>query len=242
VREPLHKVIGIVGYKNSGKTTLTRALGQDLTARGHKVAVIKHSSHSLDVQGKDTAMLGELSGQVGFISPRESAVIWKKSLSLENIIPYLEADFVLVEGFKDQRTFPKIACLRGQPDDRNLFDGLIICAVGPTGAVEGMDVSLFHRDDVAPIADLVEERAFKLPKLDCGGCGHERCYDLAREIVAGKRSVGDCVSLHPDTKVSIDGAPLALNPFIAGIVRDTILGLLSSFKGFKPGKIEISLG
>lgn len=238
----MHKVIGIVGYKNSGKTTLTHALGQELTARGHNVAVIKHSSHNLDVQGKDTAMLGEMSGQMGFISPRESAVIWKKSLSLENIIPYLEGDFILVEGFKEQRTFPKIACLRGQPDDRDLFDGLLICAVGPDTTMEGVDVPLFHRDDVEPIADLVEEKAFKLPKLDCGGCGHERCYDLAREIVAGKRSVEDCVSLHPNTKVSIDGAPLALNPFIAGIVRDTILALLSSFKGFKPGKVEISIG
>ncbi|MBU0702234.1 MAG: hypothetical protein KKC18_00010 [Chloroflexi bacterium] len=35
----------------------------------------------------------------------------------------------------------------------------------------------------------------KLPNLDCGDCGYERCYDLAREIVAGNRSVEDCVFL-----------------------------------------------
>ena len=235
------KVVGIVGYQDSGKTTLTRALARELTGRGHEVAVIKHSSHHLDLPGKDTAALGEAVGQVGFISPQESAVFWRKSLSLENIAPYLEADIILVEGFKKEKTFPKIACLRGEPDDQNLFDGLIICAVGPADQSEGMDVPLLSRDEVNKIADLVEEKAFKLPNLDCEGCGYERCYDLAREIVAGTRSVEDCVSLRPATEVRVDGQLLSMNPFISGIVRGAIMGMLSSLKGFKKGRIEISI-
>jgi len=247
----LLKVAGIIGYKNSGKTTLTHALARELTGRGHKVAVIKHSSHHLDLPGKDTTALGEAVSQVGFISPQESAVFWKKSLSLENIIPYLKADIVLVEGFKAEKTFPKIVCLRGEPDDRDLFDGLAICAVFPPpsqggagggrGYVEGIDVPFLARDEVGRVADLVEEKAFKLPNLDCGGCGHERCYDMAREIVAGNGSVEDCISLQPTTEVRIDGRPMPMNPFISGIVRGAILGMLSSLKGFKKGKIEISV-
>jgi molybdopterin-guanine dinucleotide biosynthesis protein B len=239
------QVVGIVGYKNSGKTTLARTLARELTGRGHEVAVIKHSSHSLDLPGKDTAVLGEAAGQVGFISPGESAVFWKKSLSLENVLPYLEADIVLVEGFKNEKTFPKIVCLRGAPDDterdqsEGLFDGLAICAVGPADQMGGVAVPLFSRDDVGLTADLVEEKAFKLPNLDCGGCGRETCYDLAREIVAESGSVEDCVSLHPTTEVKVDGQPLPMNPFISGIVRSTILGMLSPLKGFKKGKVEI---
>ncbi len=235
------KVAGIIGYKNSGKTTLTRALARELTRRGHKVAVIKHLSHHLDLPGKDTTILGGAVGQVGFISPQESGVFWKKPLSLEDITPYLEAEFILVEGFKAEKTFPKIVCLRGEPDDRDLFDGLAICAVGPADQVEGMGVSLLSRDEVGKIADLVEEKAFKLPNLDCGGCGHETCYDMAHEIVAGTGSVEDCVSLHPATEVRIDGRPMPMNPFISSIVRGTILGLLSPLKGFRKGKIEISI-
>ncbi len=243
------KVIGVVGYKNSGKTTLTRALARELTARGHEVAVIKHSFHHLDLPGKDTTVLAEAVGQVGFISPQESGVFWKKSLSLENIIPYLQADIVLVEGFKAEKTFPKIVCLRGEPDDRDLFDGLTICAVEPADQVEGMALSSFERlrapllgrDEVARVADLVEAKAFKLPNLDCGGCGHERCYDMACEIVAGSGSVDDCISLQPATEVRIDGQLMPMNPFVSGIVRGTILGMLSSLKGFKKGKIEISI-
>jgi molybdopterin-guanine dinucleotide biosynthesis protein B len=255
----LPKVIGIIGYKNSGKTTLTHALARELTGRGHEVAVIKHSSHRLDLPGKDTTALAEAVGQVGFISPQESGVFWKKSLSLENIIPYLEAEFILVEGFKEERTFPKIVCLRGEPDDadrdrsEDLFDGLAICAVGLADRVEGIAVpsfdrpfdklrtSLLGRDEVGKIADLVEEKAFKLPNLDCGGCGHDTCYDMAREIVAGTGSVEDCVSLQPATEIRIDGRPMPMNPFISSIVRSTILGMLSPLKGFKKGKIEISI-
>jgi len=237
----LLKVVGIIGYKNSGKTTLTHALARELTGRGHEVAVIKHSSHHLDLPGKDTTALAEAVGQVGFISPQESGVFWKKSLSLENIIPYLEAEFILVEGFKAEKTFPKIVCLRGEPDDRDLFDGLAVCAVGLADQVEGVDVPLLTRDEVGKIADLVEEKAFKLPNLDCGGCGHERCYDMAREIVAGTGSVGDCTSLQPATEIRIDGRPMPMNPFISSIVRSTILGMLSPLKGFKKGKIEISI-
>jgi len=32
-----------------------------------------------------------------------------------------------------------------------------------------------------------------------------------------------------------------MNPFISSIVRSTILGMLSPLKGFKKGKIEISI-
>ena len=235
------RAVGIVGYKNSGKTTLTHALARELSRRGHEVAVIKHTSHHLDLPGKDTAVLGDAVSRVGFISPQESGVFWKKWLSLENIIPYLEADILLIEGFKAERTFPKIVCLRGELDDQDLFDGLAICAVGPAPEGSEFDVPLLSLDEVGRIADLVEEKAFKLPNLDCGSCGFETCYELAREIVRGTRSVEDCVSLQPLTEVRIDGQAMPMNPFISSIVRNTILGMLSPLKGFKRGKVEISI-
>jgi molybdopterin-guanine dinucleotide biosynthesis protein B len=292
------KVVGIVGYKDSGKTMLTCALARELKQRGHEVAVVKHSSHPLDLSGKDTAVLGEVVDQVGVVSPQESAVFWKGRLSLENIIPYLKGDIILVEGLKTEKTFPKIVCLRGKPDDHELFDGLTICAIGPKDEVpEDADFPVFARDELGidpdalststdaadrrrsestsadarsqstdarcaigmalstdarsqsavsaasleSVVDLVEKRAFKLPSLDCEGCGRESCYDMARDIVAGTGSVEECISLEPSTEIKVDGQPMSLNPFISGIVRGTILGMLSSLKGFKKGKIEITL-
>lgn len=235
------KVVGIVGYKNSGKTTLTNALARELTGRDHQVAVIKHTSHHLDLSEKDTAILGEAAGQVAIISPQEAGIFWKKPLSLEDIIPHLEADIILVEGFKAAKTFPKVVCLRGEPDDQDLFDGLAISAVGPADQVEEMDIPLLGRDEVGQIADMVEGKAFKLPGLDCSECGHETCYELAREIVAGTGSVEDCVSLQPATEVRIDGQIMPMKSFVSDIVRNTILGLLSPLKGFRKGRIEVSI-
>jgi NAD(P)-dependent dehydrogenase (short-subunit alcohol dehydrogenase family) len=57
------KAVGIVGYRDSGKTTLARALARELAARGFQVTVVKHTSHQIDLAGKDTATLLEVVGQ-----------------------------------------------------------------------------------------------------------------------------------------------------------------------------------
>jgi molybdopterin-guanine dinucleotide biosynthesis protein len=63
---------------------------------------------------------------------------------------------VLVEGFKAQQGYPKIVCLRGRLDDRDLIDDLTIAAIGQIDRVGDLDVPVFDRDDVGPIADLIE--------------------------------------------------------------------------------------
>jgi molybdopterin-guanine dinucleotide biosynthesis protein B len=235
--------VGVVGYKDSGKTTWVRALSRELAGRDHRVAVIKHTSHQVDLAEKDTAALLDAAGQVAILSSETSGVFWRRPMRIEDVLAYLDADIVLVEGLKGERTYPKIACLRDEPDDRDLFeDGLVIAAVGAVEPPASLDVPFFRRDGVAAVADLVERRAFKLPALDCAGCGHETCYDMARAIVAGEAGVKECVSLAPTTDVKVDGRRLALNPFISQIVRSTILGMLSPLKGFsRKGKVEINL-
>jgi Molybdopterin guanine dinucleotide synthesis protein B len=51
-----HKVFGVVGWKNSGKTTLVGALVRELPARGYRVSTIKYAHHAfdIDVPGKDS--------------------------------------------------------------------------------------------------------------------------------------------------------------------------------------------
>jgi molybdopterin-guanine dinucleotide biosynthesis protein B len=238
----MKKVVGVVGYKNSGKTTLTHALAQELVSRGRTVAVIKHTSHQVDVAEKDTATLLGAVGQVVVMSDDMMGIFRQGAMSLEDALAYLDADIVLVEGFKGEKTYPKIACLRGEADDADLLDGLVIAVVGLIGEVEPQGIPTFDRDDVSTLADRVDTAAFKLPSLDCKACGHETCYDMAREIVAGTGSVEECVSLQPAVEVTVDGEPIALNPFISGIVQSTVLGLLSSLKGFRQGRVEIRLG
>ena len=188
------RAIGVVGYKNSGKTTLTRALIRELAGRGHRVAAVKHTTEQMDLGDKDTARLGEFAEQVGFVSPTQSGVFIKGEVCLDEILVHLDADLVVIEGFKQEQTYPKIACLSGRSEDQNLFSGLIICAVGPgdrAPELSNPDVPYLNRDAIEQIADLAEKTAFKLPNLNCGGCGYEDCYGLACQIVAGaKHTVG----------------------------------------------------
>ena len=42
-------VFGIVGWQNSGKTTLIEALLAEFTARGLRISTIKHAHHAFDI-------------------------------------------------------------------------------------------------------------------------------------------------------------------------------------------------
>jgi molybdopterin-guanine dinucleotide biosynthesis protein B len=236
------KAVGITGYKKSGKTTLIVNLAQELSKRDYKVATIKHTPEGIDLLDRDTAKHKKYAQQVAAVSSGESAIFFNSRKSLEDIARYMEADFLLIEGFKKEKTFPKIICLKDAHEAERLLDGLEICAatISPVKIKLGLPVfSILN--DIEKIADLVEKKAFKLPNLNCGSCGHKTCYGLAREIVQGEKSIGDCVSLKSTTQVTLNGQTLALNPFAAKIIRNTIKGALSTLKGFRRGKIEIEI-
>lgn len=44
-----HRVFGISGWKNSGKTGLTERLVAELTKRGFRISTIKHAHHDFDI-------------------------------------------------------------------------------------------------------------------------------------------------------------------------------------------------
>ena len=50
------KIYGVIGWKNSGKTTLIERLVADIVSRGFSVSTIKHAHHTFDVDqsGKDS--------------------------------------------------------------------------------------------------------------------------------------------------------------------------------------------
>ena len=236
------RAVGIVGFKKSGKTSLLVELARELTSRGYRVSSVKHSSGALDLPQTDTALHKEFAHQSAAISPEESAIFFNSSMKLEQILDYIKADFVLIEGFKSQKTFPKIVCLRAEDDPEALLDGLEICVVGEISEKKGINVPVLDaKGDVGAIADLIEQKAFKLPNLDCGACGYKTCYEMALEIIKGNKTMKNCLSLNSEVMLKIDGETMPLKPFVSDIVRNTITGLLSSLKGYREGKIEIDI-
>lgn len=102
------KVVGIVGWKNSGKTTLVERLVSELTARGVRVSTVKHAHHDFDIDhpGKDSYR-HRIAGahEVIVASAQRWALIHESreapEPSLAELVAHLApCDLVLVEGFK----------------------------------------------------------------------------------------------------------------------------------------------
>ena len=230
------KLIGIVGYQGSGKTTLAVKLAQELTNRGYKVAVVKHAPQGIDMVDKDTYKYQKSAQSVAAISDNETALFLAGKHSLEDMLKYLQTDYVIVEGFKEEKTYPKILCLKEKSDIDKLANGLEIAAVGKFS-----DLTVPVINDINKLCDLIEQKAFKLPNLNCGECGFDSCYELAKEIVKDKKTISDCTALLPAIKIEIDQTLLPLNQFAQGIIKNTIKGMLSSLKGYRPGAIKINI-
>lgn len=160
-----HRVFGITGWKNSGKTTLTVRLVEELTARGYKVSTIKHAHHAFDIDrpGADSYRHREAgAGEVAIVSGTRWALMHEmrgeKEPPIEEILARLEpCDIVLVEGYK-RENHPKIEARRkGTKDDQPLSKtDTAIVAVASDYAVTGESLPLFDIDDISRIADFVE--------------------------------------------------------------------------------------
>ena len=238
------RAVGIIGYKKSGKTTLGLKLAKELISQGYRVAVIKHISENIDKAHTDSDKYKKVLSQVVAINSKESIIFLKNKKSIDSIINYMEADIVLIEGFKKEKTFPKIVCLKKESEKEELFDGLELCTASlfPTNDRGNLsDYSIIDNNDIRDMAKIVIEKAFKLPNLNCGGCGYSDCFTLAKEIVKGNNTIEDCISLTSEVTVIADGKKIPMNPFISKMVKNTIYGILSPLKGFKEGNIEIKL-
>lgn len=154
-------LIGIVGWKNSGKTTLIERLIAALARQGFRIATAKHTHHEL--RAHDGATDGERHARAGAV---QTAVISPSQWELAGEVrgapaPTLEelaqrlgpADLVLVEGFKSAAV-PKIEVRRQATATREPLassDPHII-AIAADHAIEGSAVPVFALDDIERIA------------------------------------------------------------------------------------------
>ena len=123
---PLQPVIGIAGWKNSGKTTLAVRLIEELTRRGYRVSSLKHAHHDFQIDTAETDSARHRRAgarEVAIVSPDRWAVIselkgqpsrrWSEMLA--RLAP---CDLVVVEGFKSAADpQDRGAAKRGRPDN-----------------------------------------------------------------------------------------------------------------------------
>ncbi|EAA0403776.1 molybdopterin-guanine dinucleotide biosynthesis protein B [Listeria monocytogenes] len=112
-------ILQIIGFKNSGKTTLLNALIRASRKENYTVSAIKHDAHdfSVDHAGTDSYSFQESGAEAVVIAnSRQYAVMEQTGIDLKTAIQKLpESDIVLIEGYKEG-PFPKIILVREQAE------------------------------------------------------------------------------------------------------------------------------
>lgn len=157
-------VIGIAGWKNSGKTTLVTRLVADLTRRGLRVATVKHAHHGFQVDDGETDSARHRragAAQVAIVSAKRWAIVTELGETPEPDLAAMLArldptDLVLVEGFK-AAPIPKIEVRRKEAVHRQPLaatDPLVI-AVAADYPTEAGNLPVFALDDIPDVADFI---------------------------------------------------------------------------------------
>lgn len=159
----MKRVIGVAGFKNSGKTTLVEKLVMHLTNQGYRVSTVKHAHHSFDIdhEGRDSFRHRKAgASEVAVISKERTAIIHElrgaEPPSLAGVLDQLQpCDLVIVEGYK-RDGHDKIEVRNLSLNHPNLAgDDLTVVAIAANGTVNGTTVPVFDRDDVSALATFV---------------------------------------------------------------------------------------
>ena len=161
----MNRLFGIVGWKNSGKTTLVAALVEEFTKRGLRVSTIKHAHHdfAFDKEGTDSFKHRAAGAhEVALVSSKRWAIIHENETeseepSLDNMVSKLgPCDLILVEGYKNSNIRKIEAIRRDFQSETPLWqthEGIV--AVACDAPIEGCDKPQFELDDVPGIADFI---------------------------------------------------------------------------------------
>ncbi len=250
-------VIGVVGRKDSGKTVIIESIVQTLTKKGYRVATAKHVNQkgfSIDTEGKDTwrhSVAG--ANPVVSVSNIETGILIKdgvKRFSLDELLRFApEADFIMLEGFSwlvlNDEHVGKILCVRTREeyeDYRKKAKGEIIafCSMRPLGKPIlriKEDSKILVRQALKFIREKqkISKILCLLPGLDCTKCGYSTCEEMAVAIYGKEAKLNDCVPLRLrsklKTRITVNDVEVPIQPFVSEIIRNSILGMVSSLKG-----------
>ncbi len=236
----LTRFIGITGPKKSGKTTAIEALVPILKKKNLRIGTVKVAfrdvSIDVDQEHYDVIRHRQSSPKLTlFKSGIETAIFRNEKHSLREALKIIskDLDIVLLEGFKeDLEGIPQITMLKEAGQEKE-FTGDYTVALSsiPEFSIKSKH-DLFIQYD--KLADTVKEKALPLfPELDCEQCGYSTCQELMKEVIRGKKNVGDCEILGVEDSFVILKANDKIVPcklFIQDLIKNVVSGILTSLK------------
>ncbi|MFE3573181.1 molybdopterin-guanine dinucleotide biosynthesis protein B [Lysinibacillus sp. NPDC059133] len=131
------KILQIVGYQNSGKTTLMEQLITQATTDGFRVGTIKHHGHGgipMIESSKDSVRHEKAGASVTAVEGEGTLrmSIHQSNWQLADILAIYETfnmDIILIEGYKNE-DYPKVVLLR-KAEDESLLQKVsnIVCVL-----------------------------------------------------------------------------------------------------------------
>ncbi|MBB6732065.1 molybdopterin-guanine dinucleotide biosynthesis protein B [Cohnella zeiphila] len=176
-------VIQVIGYKNSGKTTVVCRLVEVFKQAGLRVGTIKHDGHEFDIDAPETDTWKHRKAGadlVAITSAHRTATIENVPRSLQELVSRMESvDIVVAEGFKSE-PYPKIVLLK-QPEDLELLErasgaAAIMSWFPREPWMRAGDLPWLRIDETDLAAQLLLDavREGRTDRADKGGNRHER--------------------------------------------------------------------
>ncbi|MDO5815307.1 MAG: molybdopterin-guanine dinucleotide biosynthesis protein B [Methanobrevibacter sp.] len=211
------KIVSIVGKKNTGKTSLTVKVIEELTRRGYNVASIKHSHHSIEMDKENTDTWKHKQAGANLVVGVGSTTFFnaRKEHDLNRILYLLkhfdDFDFVIIEGYKSYN-YPKIIT---SPNVRDEY------------TIKEVDSFTIDEKSISELADLIEKRGHDIvDTLFANNCGFNDGEAIAAEIRQGNLSEDDLDNVH--SYLSIDGKVVGLNRFVSDYLKNSVTGVINT--------------
>ncbi len=236
-----------VGRKR-GKTSIATQVVSRLVSRGYLVGVIKHSSHYVDLVGKDSSRYVSAGAKLVLVSSsRVGALFYSDWVDdLEHSLRYLNTPVVVVEGFKESEIGDAVAVVNDLREFQELSKVArnVVAVVSEDEEVRlklGESLGVFRKAEASPLTDFVETRLLdflenQTPKTNCGYCGYESCRALVKAYATGKTL---WCPVKSDVNLRINDRPIYMNPFVKNVLKYIVEGFTSSLKGVDPHKKKI---
>ena len=157
------KIIGVVGWKDTGKTTLIEKLIKEFNKRNLTVSTIKHAHHNflVDQPGTDSFRHFNAGAKETILASDKKWIkfsrhVYESNLSnlIEQIIP---VDIVVVEGFK-LSGHKKVEVVNTVSKRTPLYetDQMICGLIFNQHKIQNTVLPQFSRDDIQEICDFIE--------------------------------------------------------------------------------------
>ena len=211
------KVVAVVGKKNSGKTSLTIKIIKSLIKRGYKVATIKHSHHTMemDKENTDTWKHKQAGSQVVVGIGSTTFFNVRNIIELDRLLFLIDLiddiDFVVIEGFK-KYNYPKIATSPEVVDEYTIKE---------------VDSFKITSEEIEDLIDTIEEKSYGITNtLYLNECGYNNGDAIAKEIIKGNINTEELDSV--DVSLSVDEKVVGVNEFVSDFMKQTIIGMLKT--------------